>query len=447
VSEIEAISVTQFARRIRNLLEIQLGELWIEGEVSNLRKQSSGHWYFSLKDESAQIFCAMFGASRREGNQSLKDGAKVQIFGETSFYEARGTTQIIVQKVRAKGLGDLQARFEALKKKLNQEGLFDSDRKRSLPAFPRVVGIVTSSTGAALQDILNVLQRRSPWLKVVLFPSAVQGKGAESSIARAIESASHASALGLPKPDVLIVGRGGGSLEDLWNFNEEVVARAIFSSPIPIVSAVGHEIDFTISDFVADLRAPTPSAAAELVAPDREDLVDRLEGLDKRLRREVHGVLNRLSEQLDYYERSVLNRDSERLFQGQIIRLERVMSRFSKLVEQSLSQREFVVAKYQANWSYYHPREVLKRQQEKLEAKTTKFLYSVSTLLGNQEARVEKLGAMLHVLGPENILERGFSITFNDRGEIIKDAATLSHGDELQTKLFRGEIVSRVESV
>ena len=301
MSEVKAISVTQLARRIRNLLEIQVGEIWVEGEVSNVRKQSSGHWYFSLKDESAQISCAMFGARRRTGNEVIEDGAKVQVFGETSFYEARGSTQLIVKKVQAVGQGDLQARFESLKKKLKQEGLFDQERKKELPGFPKVIGIVTSPTGAALQDMKNVLSRRAPWLTVVLFSASVQGKGAERGIARAIRRAGNAGAEGLPQPEVLIVGRGGGSLEDLWNFNEEIVARAIADCSIPVVSAVGHEIDFTIADFVSDLRAPTPSAAAELVAPDQVELRDRLDRMSERLTRSVESRLDRFADQMDFY--------------------------------------------------------------------------------------------------------------------------------------------------
>ncbi|MDB4579046.1 exodeoxyribonuclease VII large subunit, partial [Akkermansiaceae bacterium] len=208
MNKVEALSVTQLTRRIRNLLEIEIGEIWVEGEVSNLRKQSSGHWYFSLKDQSAQISCAMFSAKRRQGAEVIEDGAKVQIFGETSFYEARGSTQLIVRKAQAVGVGDLQARFEELKRKLDKEGLFSAERKRKLPFFPKVIGIVTSPTGAALQDMQNVLSRRAPWLTVVVFPTAVQGKGAERGIARAIERAGNTEEEGLPQPEVLIVARG-----------------------------------------------------------------------------------------------------------------------------------------------------------------------------------------------------------------------------------------------
>ena len=212
----KTLSVTQLLRRIKNVVEIEVGEVWVEGEVSNLKKQASGHWYFTLKDDGAQIQCAMFGARKREGNAALADGAKVRVFAEASIYEARGSLQIIILRAEAAGLGDLQARFEALKRKLQEEGLFDQGRKKSLPLFPRKIGIVTSETGAVIQDILNVLGRRAPWIKPYLIPVRVQGKGAEHEIAAAIHAFSRPEASGIPRCDVLIVGRGGGSLEDLW---------------------------------------------------------------------------------------------------------------------------------------------------------------------------------------------------------------------------------------
>lgn len=445
MSDVEAISVTQLARRIRNLLEIQIGEIWVEGEISNLRKQASGHWYFSLKDGAAQISCAMFGARRRAGAEVIEDGAKVQVFGETSFYEARGSTQLIVQKARAVGLGDLQARFEALKRKLDQEGLFDQARKRPLPTFPRVVGIVTSPTGAALQDILNVLGRRAPWLTVVLFPTAVQGKGAERGIAHAIQCAGNTEAMGLPQPEVLIVGRGGGSLEDLWNFNEEIVARAIEASPIPVVSAVGHEIDFTIADFVADLRAPTPSAAAELVVPDQQELRDRMIGLGNRLTRVVEGRLDRMADQLDYYERGILGQSPDRVLQGPTFRIEEAGIRFRRAIDDSLREREAMIADYQSNWKHYHPQEILRRRQEKLDERQVVFLTAATHALREKENGIQRLSSLLKALGPGNVLERGFSITFDRKGAIVKNAGKLARGDQLTTRLAAGEVKSVVE--
>lgn len=445
MAEIQAISVTQLARRIRNLLEIQIGEIWVEGEVSNLRRQSSGHWYFTIKDDSAQISCAMFGAKRREGYQVIEDGDKVQVFGETSFYEARGSTQLIVKKAKAVGLGDLQARFEALKKKLDQEGLFSRERKRALPTFPRVIGIVTSPTGAALQDMMNILSRRAPWLTVVLFPTAVQGRGAERGIARAIRYAGNVHEEGLPQPELLIVGRGGGSLEDLWNFNEEVVARAIAESPVPVISAVGHEIDFTISDFVADLRAPTPSAAAELAVPDQVELRERIARLGSRLKRVVGGRLDRMADQLDYCERSMFSQSAERKLHYPIVRLEKLQRRFLEAIESSMRSRERTIELYQANWKHYHPREVLKRRQEKLTASRSEFTNAARHALAAHEARIARLGSLLAALGPESIFKRGFSVTYGPTGEILKSTKEILPGERLITRLGDGEIRSLVE--
>jgi len=445
VSEVKAISVTQLSRRIRNLLEIQVGELWVEGEVSNVRKQSSGHWYFSLKDESAQISCAMFGARRRTGNEVIEDGAKVQIFGETSFYEARGSTQLIVKKAQAVGQGDLQARFEELKKKLNEEGLFDQGRKKELPGFPKVIGIVTSPSGAALQDMKNVLTRRAPWLTVVLFPATVQGKGAERGIARAIRRAGKAGAEGLPQPEVLIVGRGGGSLEDLWNFNEELVARAIADCLIPVVSAVGHEIDFTIADFVSDLRASTPSAAAELVAPDQNELRDRLERMGERLTRSVESRLDRLADQLDFYERGILGQSPERVLQSPIWQFEDAKRAFLQLANENLSELENRILRHSANWHRYHPREIFRRRQDRLNSTQEAFLSAADNALRLYFEKVARLNSVLHALGPNSILERGFSITFDGSGSIVKDPGVVKKGDHLETMLRHGSINSRVE--
>jgi len=441
VSQVEAISVTQLARRIRNLLEIEVGELWVEGEVSNLRKQASGHWYFSLKDQGAQISCAMFGARRREGAEVIEDGAKVQLFGETSFYEARGSTQLIVRKAQAIGKGDLQAQFEALKKKLHAEGLFDESRKKTVPFFPRTVGIVTSPTGAALQDMINVLSRRAPWLKVVLFPVSVQGKGAERGIAAAIRQAVQFE----HRPDVLIVGRGGGSLEDLWNFNEEIVARAIADCEIPVVSAVGHEIDFTISDFAADLRAPTPSAAAELVVPDRAELLDRVTRQGGRFRRLVHGRLERLEERVDRQASGVLGQKPERVFREPMYRVEEAARRLSRAVREALFRKESLIAEKRVAWQGYHPFEVLKRREEKLEAIGERLSRATQEALSREEMRLKKLETQLRVLSPESTLSRGYSITLDEEGNSISDAGKLKSGDRITTKTSGGDAVSVVE--
>ncbi|MGC6427890.1 MAG: exodeoxyribonuclease VII large subunit [Akkermansiaceae bacterium] len=445
MSEVRAISVTQLARRIRNLLEIEVGDLWVEGEVSNLRKQASGHWYFSLKDQSAQISCAMFSAKRRPGAEVIEDGAKVQIFGEASFYEARGSTQVIVKKVQAVGVGDLQARFEELKSRLDREGLFDQKRKQQLPFFPKTIGIVTSPTGAALQDMQNVLNRRAPWLTVVVYPVSVQGKGAERGIAAAISQAGDAESEGVPVPDVLIIGRGGGTLEDLWNFNEEIVARAIAASSIPIISAVGHEVDFTISDFVADLRAPTPSAAAELVAPEKEELIQRINQQGERMERLVFHRLERDGERLSYLERGPLGQSANRLLREPILMLDEATRDFDQVVGDTLREKERRVADFAANWKYLHPLEMVKTREERLRSKAESFERLASERVKSYGDQLKKFETLITAYGPESTLERGFSITFDDEGNIVRDPGGLKEGDRIESMLHGGTISSRVE--
>lgn len=445
MNEVKAISVTQLARRIRNLLEIEIGEIWVEGEVSNLRKQASGHWYFSLKDQSAQISCAIFSAKRRQGAEVIEDGAKVQIFGEASFYEARGSTQLIVRKAQAVGVGDLQRRFEELKKKLNREGLFDQDRKQKLPFFPKTIGIVTSPTGAALQDMKNVLNRRAPWLTVVLYPVSVQGRGAERGIANAIQQAAQASEEGLPQPEVLIIGRGGGSLEDLWNFNEEIVARAIADSPIPVLSAVGHEIDFTISDFVADLRAPTPSAAAELVAPEKDELLQRITQHKERLERLLEHRLERDEEALSFYQRGLLGQSPERLLREPMLVLDEAIRDFEQSAMDTLCEKERVVDDYAVNWKYFHPLEIVRSREERLNIKKEAFDRLVDETLKRKNDRLTKYETLVTAYGPEGTLERGFSITFDEKGEIVRSPEEVKKGEQIETMLYGGTISSRVE--
>lgn len=434
-------------RRMKNLLEVQVGEVWVEGEVSNLKKQGSGHWYFSLKDAGAQVQCAMFGARKRPGAEALEDGAKVRVFAEASVYEARGQLQIIVQKAERAGAGDLQARFEELKRKLNAEGLFDADRKQPIPPFPRVIGIVTSGSGAALQDILNVLTRRAPWVQPVLFPVRVQGRGAEMEIAQAIMKLGRPEAFGYPRCDVLIVGRGGGSIEDLWNFNEEVVARAIAACPIPIISAVGHEIDFTISDFVADLRAPTPSAAAELAVADGASLLARLEQLRRRMNRVTRERVMRSQMTLDALKRGVLRRDGERLLREPALRLDSARGQLTQATRGALEMLARRLGDAKARHRSYHPARVLERRTEALATMRQRLERAGKDCLAQRLARVERLRGLLRALGPESAFQRGFSITLGPDGKIARSAATLKPGDVLRTKFSDGDALSVVAEI
>lgn len=430
---------------MKNLLEVQIGETWVEGEVSNLRKQGSGHWYFSLKDEGAQISCAMFGARKREGADALEDGAKVRVFAEASVYEARGQLQIIVQKAERAGTGDLQARFELLKRKLHAEGLFDAARKQALPPFPRVIGIITSGTGAALQDILNVLTRRAPWVQPVLFPVRVQGRGAEMEIAQAIGKMSRPEAFGYPRCDVIIVGRGGGSIEDLWNFNEEVVARAIAACPIPIISAVGHEIDFTIADFVADLRAPTPSAAAELAVADGADLLGRLQQFKRRMQRVTQERVSRSQFAVDSLKRSALQRDGERLLRESIMRVDSLRNQLCQLSRAILDAKSARLHDARSRHKTYHPARVLERRSDGLQHLRKRIQRIGIEATHQRLEKLERLRGLIRALGPESAFQRGFSITLGDDGRIVRSAAALKPGDLIRTKFGDGETTSVVK--
>lgn len=445
----QALSVTQLLRRMKNLLEVQVGEVWVEGEVSNLRKQGSGHWYFSLKDAGAQISCAMFGARSRQGSEALVDGAKVRVFAEASVYEARGQLQIIVQKAELSGAGDLQARFEALKRKLQAEGLFDAARKQPIPAFPKTIGLITSGSGAALQDILNVLTRRAPWVQPVLFPVRVQGKGAELEIAAAIEKMGRPEAFGYPRCDVLIVGRGGGSIEDLWNFNEEVVARAIAACPIPIISAVGHEIDFTIADFVADLRAPTPSAAAELAVADGAELSARLVQLRRRLERLTRERLSSARLAVDALKRGALKRgalqrDGEKLLREPVMRLDTARGRLVQALRAAMDDAAVRLKDARAGHRAQHPARVVARRIEFLADLGRRLERAGAESPDQRSAQLVRLRGMLRALGPESAFQRGFSITLGTDDKAIRSASGIKSGVLLRTKFADGEIASRV---
>src|SRR5437764_10624784 len=300
----KVLSVTELTRSIRGTLETKFGAVWVQGEVSNYKAHPNGHQYFTLKDARAQIACVIWRDAmaplRSEGGRPVfVDGARIQVFGTVTVFEARGQYQISVQMVQPFGQGALQAKFEALKRKLEAEGLFDPARKRALPKFPRRIGIVTSPVGAAIRDILKVLRRRAPWLSILINPVRVQGAGAAQEIAVAIRELAAPNESFMPV-ELIIVTRGGGNLEDLWEFNEEIVARTIASVEVPVVSAVGHEIDFTICDFVADLRAPTPSAAAELIVRDVVDLGRDLDGCSRRLGRELLNRMRDTQQRLDH---------------------------------------------------------------------------------------------------------------------------------------------------
>jgi exodeoxyribonuclease VII large subunit len=443
-AEKPALTVSQLTRKIRSLLEDSIGEVWVEGEISNLRLQSSGHQYFTLKDEGAQLSCVFFRVASARMTTPLRDGMQVQIFGDLTVYEQRGNYQIIVRAVQPKGLGSLQARFEALKQKLNEEGLFDSQYKQPIPRFPRCVALVTSPTGAAVRDMVNILTRRAPWLRLMVFPVRVQGQGAEKEIARAIQLLNQAEDIGLPRPDTIVVGRGGGSLEDLWNFNEEIVARAIFASDIPIISAVGHEIDFTISDFVADLRAPTPSAAAELLAPDVSELKRHFDAIEKSLGQRMDSTLEQQERILELTAKGALMREPERQLRDADQAVDEIEDRFHRSLEQAWRGLDDDLLHKQHTLERFHPAQLLNEAGHR----TAMFEHRMNSVMKQRleecKQRISSMQKLVKSLGPDATLERGFSLTVDSKGKVINDPQQVRVGDMLITKLAHGRVSSVV---
>jgi exodeoxyribonuclease VII large subunit len=443
----KALTVTQLTRRVKDVLERQIGALWVTGEISNHRLQSSGHHYFTLKDAGAQLSCVLFKGSAQFVRTPLADGLMVQVYGEITVYEARGHYQMLVKKVQAAGQGALQMRFEELKRRLAAEGLFAAEHKQEIPRLPRTVAIVTSPTGAALQDMLNILQRRAPWLRILITPVRVQGAGAEHEIAAALQLLSEESGHGLPHIDTVVVARGGGSLEDLWCFNEEVVARAIFACPLPVISAVGHEIDFTIADFVADLRAPTPSAAAELLAPDHADLLAALEQQQRRMTRCAQQAVERASRIVDLMSRGPLQQDAERLLLPWRQRLDGAGEELESLAFSDLQHRTALVQSLQHRLELQRPDRRLAERVATLEMLHERLTARVATALERRRAALENQASLLRTLGPEATLERGFTCTLDAQGRVIREASQLQPGDEFETRFRRGRVRGTVKEV
>lgn len=435
-------TVTQLTRRIRTLLEIQIGEVWVEGEVSNCRPNKSGHVYFTLKDANAQLACVLWRSTAARLRLDLRDGLQVQAFGEVSVYEAQGKYQLVVARVQEKGVGALQARFDELKRRLEAEGLFAPERKQPIPAFPRTIALVTSPTGAAIRDLLTVLGRRAPWVHLLVMPVPVQGRGAEDEIAAAIGWLNRESGRSLPAIDTMIVGRGGGSIEDLWCFNEEVVARAIAASAIPVISAVGHEIDFTIADFAADLRAATPSAAAELAAPDGADLRRRLGVLGRRMAGRATARLASHTRLLAAWSRESLGRVPRFAVREARQRLDTAWTDLESAVQARTGNAGRQLDQARVVLAAARPEVVLAHAARRLGETRARLALLTTHCLQRHGDRCQALGAVLRSLGPQAVLERGFSLTFGADGRPLRSVAAVRPGDRLTTRLADGEVVS-----
>ncbi|MGQ9470966.1 MAG: exodeoxyribonuclease VII large subunit [Candidatus Aminicenantales bacterium] len=414
--------VSELTEIIRLELESSFPQLWVEGEVSNFRRHTSGHLYFTLKDERAQLRAVMFRYEARQVGFEIKDGLQVICRGRISVYEPRGEYQLIVEVIEPKGKGALQLAFEQLKEKLRAEGLFDPGHKKKLPLLPKKIGIVTSPRGAAVLDILRILERRFARLHVVIYPVRVQGEGAAEEIVEGIDYLSRQ-----PDIDVIIVGRGGGSMEDLWAFNEEIVARAIYRSPTPIISAVGHEVDFTIADFVADVRASTPSAAAELVIEKEAALVEKLLSLERSLKKAMELSLERRSNEV------------HRLAENRVFQSFRLWLRQrSQLVDELEERAREAIRGHVRRLTENRLRVTLLR--EKIHTK-------IRQSLQERKALWEKLGSKLHVLSPLNILERGYTLCWSDGDHLIQSVEEIREKDKVVVSFWKGEFKCRVTEV
>jgi len=433
----EVLTVSQLNQRARHLLEDVFPQVWVEGEISNLARPASGHLYFTLKDSQAQVRCALFRQNALKVRQALRDGLAVKVRGKVSLFEGRGDYQMIADAVEPAGDGALRLAFEALKEKLAGEGLFATERKRPLPAHPQRVGIVTSPTGAVIRDIISVFRRRAPQVSLTLVPTAVQGREATAQIVRALALA---DAQGF---DALILARGGGSLEDLWCFNEEAVARAVAACKTPIVSAVGHETDVSISDFVADVRAPTPSAAAELLAPDSSGLRQRLEGLERRLLLRMRQLIAHQHLRLDGLTRR-LRHPGERLRQ-QAQRLDDLEMRLQRALDRQVSQHRERLARLETRLAAQHPGRALDLLRQRLDALAARLPRAMRETLGTRRLELQSQVQTLHAFSPLATLGRGYSILLDERGQAIRSASQTQPGQRLKARLGEGELEVRVE--
>ena len=432
-------SVTELTRRIKGALQRGFGSVGVEGEISNLARPASGHMYFTIKDEGSQIQAVMFKGSQRGLSFVPKSGDVVRAYGEITVYEKRGNYQILIRRLEPGGKGNLQAQFEALKKRLAEEGLFENARKQPLPMLPQHVGVVTSPTGAAIRDILNVVTRRFPNLHILLAPVKVQGEGAAEEIAAAIDRLNEIGGL-----DALIVGRGGGSLEDLWSFNEEVVARSVARSRIPVISAVGHEIDFTICDFVADVRVPTPSAAAELVVGRKDAFIGMLEDYARRLEGCMRHVLERARHRLTRSSQHYVFREPTNAVARYRERIDSMEQRMQREVRGNVQS-----AQQSLDWVsgalQQRSRAALQGGRQDLDILARRMQQALVLQQQRYSQELQRITLQLRALNPLAVLQRGYSVTRLKDGTIVRDAEAVDSGTQLCSRVAKGELISRVE--
>ncbi len=432
--------VSDLTDEMRRLMETSYPEIWIEGELSSLSTPASGHVYFSLKDERSQLRCAMFKGRASVNRYKPKAGDLVRVRAKISVYTARGDLQCIVQHIEEAGEGLLQKRFEELKQTLNQQGLFDQKYKSAIPSFPKHIGVVTSPSGAAVRDVLSTLARRCPGIPVTVYPAVVQGETAAASLIQALRDAVQHK-----QTDVLILTRGGGSLEDLWCFNHEELAKIMFDCPIPIVSGVGHEVDVTIADLVADVRAPTPTAAAELVSPDTDHLVAQLNSLQFRLPRAKNRYFERLGQSVDMLGKQL--RHPKQSLQLKQQDLHALVQRSQRAIKQALKWYDLGLDRQMARLKNQHPNQGIKQRSQALDVLTKRLTQSQTVAFERLQTKLSGAGGKLHAVSPLATLDRGFSITRSENGKIIRSGNDTQVGASVSVTLGHGELACEVLGV
>jgi exodeoxyribonuclease VII large subunit len=442
-TDTDVFTVTRLNREARRLLETGLARVWIAGEISNLARPASGHIYFTLKDAQAQVRCAMFRNSNRGLKFKPDNGMQVLVQARVSLYEARGEYQLIADQMEEAGEGLLRRKFEELKAKLDAEGLFSADRKQPLPAMPAMIGVVTSPTGAAIRDILQILKRRYPAAGIIIYPTRVQGDGANDEIIAAINTAVNRA-----ECDVLIIARGGGSLEDLWSFNEENVARCIMQCPLPTVSGVGHEVDVTIADLVADVRAPTPSGAAELVTPDRSEILRLLLNLERRAALILKQHMSKTADQLQQFQMRL-----NRLHPGAVVdqlrqESDELINRLTDAVHGQIAEQDAQRRLLTMRLRHSAPRARIERLQELTRAHVQRLAIEIRRLVTDLNTRTAVAAGSLNAVSPLATLERGYAIVRNSSsGHVTRDAGALKPGDRIEAQLARGSVDATVNKV
>lgn len=438
--ELNILTVSQFTRDVKYVLESNFPAVWVSGEISNLAMPRSGHWYFTLKDEQSQVRCAMFRQHNRKVHFLPQEGSQILVNARVSLYEARGDFQLIVEQMEDAGEGALKRAYEQLKQKLYARGLFAEEYKLSLPEYPRRIAIITSPTGAALQDMLNVLQRRFPALPVIIYPSQVQGEAAAGQLIKALQRVQQQALC-----EVVILGRGGGSIEDLWAFNNEQLAQAIFDCTIPVISAVGHEIDFTICDFVADVRAATPSAAAELVSPDQNEWLSWLQGMEAKLQNLIQQRINLCRQQFDGLQKRL--KHPGRYLEEVSQRIDELSLRMEQQLGLRLRLRQEKLLTLSARLKQHSPEYKLHNQLERLDYLQQRLQQSLTIKLKRDEQKLASLARQLDAFSPLATLGRGYCLVKNRQEQLIKTSRQLSPGDQVKICFAHDHAIARIEKL